>query len=56
LGRRESIEKRGFLTLVLVALALSISLPLAAFAQLKPGDPIVIGIPPARGSIEGGDG
>jgi len=30
--------------------------PLAAHAQLKPGDPIVIGVPTALGSIEGRDG
>lgn len=30
--------------------------PYSVFAQLKPGDPIVIGVPTALGSIEGRDG
>jgi branched-chain amino acid transport system substrate-binding protein len=44
-----------FLGLVFLLLAI-ISLPLAAHSQLKPGDPIVIGVPTALGSIEGRDG
>ena len=38
-----------------IALAILI-FPLVAQAQLKPGDPIVIGVPTALGSIEGRDG
>jgi len=37
-------------------LAVLISFPLASLAQLKPGEPIVIGVPTALGSIEGRDG
>ena len=37
-------------------LAFLISFPLASHAQLKPGEPIVIGVPTALGSIEGRDG
>jgi len=36
--------------------AFLISFPLASHAQLKPGEPIVIGVPTALGSIEGRDG
>jgi len=37
-------------------LAFLISFPLASYAQLKPGEPIVLGVPTALGSIEGRDG
>jgi branched-chain amino acid transport system substrate-binding protein len=37
-------------------LALLISFPLISQAQLKPGQPIVLGVPTALGSIEGRDG
>jgi branched-chain amino acid transport system substrate-binding protein len=37
-------------------LAFLISFPLASHAQLKPGEPIVLGVPTALGSIEGRDG
>jgi len=37
-------------------LAFLISFPLASQAQLKPGEPIVLGVPTALGSIEGRDG
>jgi len=48
--------KKGSLSFALVVLAIFISFPFAASAQLKPGDPIVIGVPTALGSIEGRDG
>src|SRR4030066_1300348 len=37
-------------------LALLISFPLISHAQLKPGEPIVLGVPTALGAIEGRDG
>jgi branched-chain amino acid transport system substrate-binding protein len=37
-------------------LAIFISFPYTASAQLKPGEPIVLGVPTALGSIEGRDG
>jgi branched-chain amino acid transport system substrate-binding protein len=43
----------GFLFFVLV---IFITSPYTAYSQLKPGDPIVIGVPTALGSIEGRDG
>ena len=42
----------GFLLFVLVI----ITSPYTAYSQLKPGEPIVIGVPTALGSIEGRDG
>jgi branched-chain amino acid transport system substrate-binding protein len=48
--------KKGLLTFALLVLAIFISFPFVASAQLKPGDPIVIGVPTALGSIEGRDG
>ena len=48
--------KKGLLTFALLVLAVFISLPYTAGAQLKPGEPIVIGVPTALGSIEGRDG
>ncbi len=48
--------KKRLLTFALLVLAVFISFPFAASAQLKPGDPIVIGVPTALGSIEGRDG
>src|SRR4030042_2025495 len=50
------MRKKGLLTFALFVLAGFISFPLTASAQLKPGDPIVIGVPTALGSIEGRDG
>jgi len=41
---------------VLVVFAVLAGFPLPSHAQLKPGDPIVIGVPTALGSIEGRDG
>jgi len=50
------MKKRAFLIFVFLVLAFVISIPHIALAQLKPGDPIVIGVPTALGSIEGRDG
>ena len=49
------MKKAIFSGLVFLLLAI-ISLPFPAHSQLKPGDPIVIGVPTALGSIEGRDG
>lgn len=48
--------KKGFLSITFLAVVVLISFPFSAKAQLKPGDPIVIGVPTALGSIEGRDG
>ena len=48
--------KKGFIAFVLLGFAIFISFPHTAVAQLKPGEPIVIGVPTALGSIEGRDG
>jgi branched-chain amino acid transport system substrate-binding protein len=48
------MKKVIFLSFML--LAFLICFPVGAFAQLKPGEPIVIGVPTALGSIEGRDG
>ena len=50
------MKGKGFLVFVLFVLAIFISFSHTAVAQLKPGDPIVIGVPTALGSIEGRDG
>jgi len=50
------MEKKGLLSFALLVLAIFISFPYTASAQLKPGDPIVLGVPTALGSIEGRDG
>ena len=50
------MKKKAFLTFVLSVLAIFVSFPHTAVAQLKPGEPIVIGVPTALGSIEGRDG
>ena len=50
------MKKNAFWVSVLFVLVIFISLPHTAVAQLKPGDPIVIGVPTALGSIEGRDG
>ncbi len=50
------MRKKGLFTFALLVLAAFISFPYTASAQLKPGDPIVIGVPTALGSIEGRDG
>jgi branched-chain amino acid transport system substrate-binding protein len=48
--------KKGLIAFALLVLAIFIGLPQTAVAQLKPGDPVVIGVPTALGSIEGRDG
>jgi branched-chain amino acid transport system substrate-binding protein len=48
--------KKGSFILVFMALAAFVTFPYTASAQLKPGEPIVIGVPTALGSIEGRDG
>ena len=48
--------KKGWIAFALLSFAIFNSLPKTALAQLKPGDPIVIGVPTALGSIEGRDG
>jgi len=50
------MEKKGLLSFALLVLAIFIGFPYTASAQLKPGDPIVLGVPTALGSIEGRDG
>ena len=50
------MKKGIFFSFLLFALAIFISMPYTASAQLKPGEPIVIGVPTALGSIEGRDG
>lgn len=49
------MKKKDLLIILLVSLLFVVG-PHMAFAQLKPGDPIVIGVPTALGSIEGRDG
>ena len=50
------MKKGIFFSFLLFVLAIFISFPYTAHAQLKPGEPIVIGVPTALGSIEGRDG
>jgi branched-chain amino acid transport system substrate-binding protein len=50
------MKKGIFFSFMLFVLAIFISFPFTASAQLKPGEPIVIGVPTALGSIEGRDG
>ena len=50
------MKKGIFFSFLFFALAIFIVSPYTADAQLKPGDPIVIGVPTALGSIEGRDG
>src|SRR3972149_11470737 len=47
--------KKGFIAFALLVFAIFISLPHTAVAQLKPGDPIIVGVPTFLGSIEGGE-
>jgi len=49
------MRKKGLLALVFL-MVIFICFPHIALAQLKPGDPIVIGVPTALGSIESRDG
>jgi len=50
------MEKRVFLIFLFFVLAVLPGFSHTASAQLKPGDPIVIGVPTALGAIEGRDG
>lgn len=47
------MKRAGFLIFVL--LAFLICFPMGSHAQLKPGDPVIIGVPTFLGSIEGGE-
>jgi len=50
------MNKRIFMAFGIFMLTILFVIPNYAVAQLKPGDPIVIGVPTALGSIEGRDG
>jgi branched-chain amino acid transport system substrate-binding protein len=50
------MKKGIFLGFLFFGLAVFIVSPYTSHAQLKPGEPIVIGVPTALGSIEGRDG
>ncbi len=50
------MRKKGLFLLLSLTLVAFVGLPRIAVGQLKPGDPIVIGVPTALGSIEGRDG
>jgi branched-chain amino acid transport system substrate-binding protein len=50
------MKERLFVGLLFFVSAVLTVLPQPALSQLKPGDPIVIGVPTALGSIEGRDG
>jgi branched-chain amino acid transport system substrate-binding protein len=50
------MKKGIFFSFLFLALAMFVVFPLTVGAQLKPGEPIVIGVPTALGSIEGRDG
>jgi branched-chain amino acid transport system substrate-binding protein len=50
------MKKGIFFSFMLFVLAVFIGMPYTANAQLKPGEPIVLGVPTALGSIEGRDG
>jgi branched-chain amino acid transport system substrate-binding protein len=50
------MKKEIFLSVLCFVFGIFIVSPCIAPAQLKPGDPIVIGVPTALGSIEGRDG
>ena len=50
------MKKGIFFSFMLFVLAIFISFPYTTSAQLKPGEPIVLGVPTALGSIEGRDG
>src|SRR4030067_2884708 len=53
--KEDGVMRKGiFLSFGVIALAILI-FPLAAHSQLKPGDPIIIGVPTFLGSIEGGE-
>ncbi len=50
------MKRKAFWVSVLFILAIFLTLSHTADAQLKPGEPIVFGVPTALGSIEGRDG
>jgi branched-chain amino acid transport system substrate-binding protein len=50
------MTKGGFVVVIAFMFAFIISLPQTATSQLKPGEPVVIGVPTALGSIEGASG
>ncbi len=50
------MKERLFVGLLFFVSAVLTVFPQPALSQLKPGDPIVIGVPTALGSIEGRDG
>jgi len=50
------MKKGIFFGFLFFALAVFIASPYTAHSQLKPGEPIVLGVPTALGSIEGRDG
>ncbi len=50
------MKKGIFLGFLVFALAVVIASPYTAHSQLKPGEPIILGVPTALGSIEGRDG
>ncbi len=47
------MEKRSFLTFVIITLVILFVFPHPATSQLKPGEPIIIGAPTFLGSMEG---
>ena len=50
------MKTKAFWAGIFFILAIFITLPHNAVAQLKPGEPIILGVPTALGSIEGRDG
>jgi len=50
------MKKGIFFSFLFLALAMFVVFPLTVGAQLKPGEPIILGVPTALGSIEGRDG
>jgi branched-chain amino acid transport system substrate-binding protein len=50
------MKKETYFIFILSILVIFTNLPQTAAAQLKPGEPIVFGVPTALGSIEGRDG
>jgi len=57
LREEDGVMKKGIsFSFMLFVLGIFVLYPFSAHAQLKPGDPIVIGVPTALGSIEGRDG
>ncbi|MEW6377125.1 MAG: ABC transporter substrate-binding protein [Thermodesulfobacteriota bacterium] len=50
------MKKKLWMSFMVFVLAIFIGFPYTAHSQLKPGEPIVIGVPTALGAIEGRDG